>query len=64
MSALFLSRAEVLPGREEFLSLSVEWYHRWIETGDPLILQRILDYNQDDCVATRVRLCDLAPCDG
>jgi hypothetical protein len=36
--------------------LSVEWYHRWIETGDPLILQRILDYKPDNRVATRARL--------
>jgi predicted RecB family nuclease len=35
---------------------SIEWYHRWIESGDPRIRQRILDYNEDDCVATRVLL--------
>ncbi len=35
---------------------SVEWYHRWIESGDPDIRQRILEYNEDDCVATRVLL--------
>jgi predicted RecB family nuclease len=35
---------------------SIEWYHRWIESGDPTIRQRILDYNEDDCVATRVLL--------
>ena len=35
---------------------SIEWYHRWIESGDPNIRQRILDYNEDDCVATRVLL--------
>ncbi len=33
---------------------SIEWFHRWIETGDPAIRQRILDYNEDDCRATRV----------
>lgn len=33
---------------------SIEWYHRWIETGDPAIKQRILDYNEDDCRATGV----------
>ncbi len=33
---------------------SIEWFHNWIETGDPLIRQRILDYNEDDCRATRV----------
>ncbi|MFC2069470.1 TM0106 family RecB-like putative nuclease [Chloroflexota bacterium] len=35
---------------------SIEWYHRWVETGDPDIKQRILDYNEDDCMATRVLL--------
>lgn len=35
---------------------SIEWYHRWVETGDPAIRQRILDYNEDDCIATRVLL--------
>lgn len=33
---------------------SIEWYHRWIESGDPTIKQRILDYNEDDCLATGV----------
>lgn len=33
---------------------SIEWFHRWIESGDPAIRQRILDYNEDDCRATRV----------
>jgi predicted RecB family nuclease len=33
---------------------SIEWYHRWIESGDKDIRQRILDYNEDDCIATRV----------
>ncbi len=32
---------------------SIEWYHRWVETGDSNIKQRILDYNEDDCKATR-----------
>ena len=35
---------------------SIEWYHRWTESSDPEIRQRILDYNEDDCVATRVLL--------
>lgn len=35
---------------------SIEWFHRWIETGDKEIRQRILDYNEDDCRATRVLL--------
>ena len=33
---------------------SIEWFHRWVETGDTTIRQRILDYNEDDCRATRV----------
>ncbi len=33
---------------------SIEWFHRWVETGDETIRQRILDYNEDDCRATRV----------
>ncbi len=33
---------------------SIEWFHRWIETSDPAIRQRILEYNEDDCRATRV----------
>lgn len=35
---------------------SIEWYDRWIETRDPRIRQRILEYNEDDCRATRVLL--------
>lgn len=35
---------------------SIEWYHRYVETRDPAILQRILDYNEDDCRATAVLL--------
>ena len=35
---------------------SIEWFDRWITTGDCLIRQRILDYNEDDCRATRVLL--------
>ena len=33
---------------------SIEWYNRWIGSGDPVIKQRILDYNEDDCLATGV----------
>ena len=33
---------------------SIEWFHRWIENRDAAIRQRILDYNEDDCRATRV----------
>lgn len=35
---------------------SIEWYHRWVETNDPAIRQRIIDYNEDDCRATIVLL--------
>ncbi len=35
---------------------SIEWFDRWIQTGDTAVKQRILDYNEDDCVATRVVL--------
>ena len=33
---------------------SIEWFNRWVETGDPEVRKRILDYNEDDCRATRV----------
>ena len=33
---------------------SIEWFHEWVESGDPGVRQRILDYNEDDCRATRV----------
>jgi predicted RecB family nuclease len=35
---------------------SVEWFDRWCRERDPEIRQRILDYNEDDCRATRVLL--------
>jgi predicted RecB family nuclease len=35
---------------------SIEWFDQWIKTGDPAIKQRILTYNEDDVVATRVLL--------
>jgi predicted RecB family nuclease len=35
---------------------SIEWYARWLETRDPAIKQRILQYNEDDCHAMRVLL--------
>ena len=35
---------------------SIEWYHRWVEIGDVNIKTRILKYNEDDCIATRVLL--------
>lgn len=35
---------------------SIEWYHRWVETRDASIRNRILVYNEDDCIAMRVLL--------
>lgn len=35
---------------------SIEWFDRWVRTRDPEVRQRILDYNEDDCRATRVLL--------
>jgi len=35
---------------------SIEWYHRWVESRDLSIRQRIRDYNEDDCRAMRVLL--------
>jgi predicted RecB family nuclease len=35
---------------------SIEWFQRWVETRDPAIRQRILDYNEDDCRAIIVLL--------
>jgi predicted RecB family nuclease len=35
---------------------SIEWFDQWVRTGDPSIRQRIIDYNEDDCRATRVLL--------
>jgi len=35
---------------------SIEWFDQWIRSGDPTHKQRILDYNEDDCIATRVLL--------
>jgi len=35
---------------------SIEWFDRWAKTGDPAIKARIVDYNEDNCRATRVLL--------
>jgi predicted RecB family nuclease len=35
---------------------SIEWYNQWVQTGDSTVKQRILEYNEDDCRATRVLL--------
>ena len=33
---------------------SIEWFHRWVVSGDREIRQNILDYNEDDCRTTPV----------
>jgi uncharacterized protein len=33
---------------------SIEWFDQWAKTGDPRLRQRLLDYNEDDCLAMRV----------
>jgi predicted RecB family nuclease len=35
---------------------SIQWFDEWVTTRDPAIQRRILDYNEDDCVAMRVVL--------
>lgn len=35
---------------------SIEWFNRWVKIADLDVRQRILDYNEDDCIATRVLL--------
>ena len=35
---------------------SIQWFDEWVTTRDPAIRQRILDYNEDDCIAMRVVL--------
>lgn len=35
---------------------SIEWFDRWIQSGDLAIKQRIIEYNEDDCRATRILL--------
>jgi predicted RecB family nuclease len=35
---------------------SVEWFDRWCRERNPEVRHRILDYNEDDCRATRVLL--------
>ena len=36
---------------------SVLWYQDWLKTGDQSILQQILDYNEDDVLATWIVRC-------
>ena len=33
-------------------ALSIEWFNRFIESKDEKVMERILVYNKDDCVAT------------
>lgn len=35
---------------------SIEWFDRWVKSGDDKVKSRILEYNEDDCRATRVLL--------
>ncbi len=35
---------------------SIEWFQRWSKNKDEKIKERILQYNEDDCLATRVLL--------
>lgn len=35
---------------------SIEWFDQWVRSRDPAVRARILDYNEDDCKATRVLL--------
>lgn len=35
---------------------SIEWFDRWVKSGDPRLKARLLDYNEDDCRAMRVVL--------
>jgi len=35
---------------------SIEWYQRWVQTGDVAVRERIIQYNEDDCRATAVVL--------
>lgn len=30
---------------------SIQWFNDWCDSKDPKVLQRILDYNEDDCIA-------------
>jgi uncharacterized protein len=35
-------------------ALSIQWYNKFLETNDTAILNRILEYNEDDCKATMI----------
>ncbi len=40
---------------------SIQWFNEWCKDREPAKLQRILDYNEDDCLAMRVLKDTLAP---
>ena len=40
---------------------SIQWFNEWCQTKSPRTLQRILDYNEDDCKAMVVLLDCLRP---
>jgi len=35
-------------------ALSIQWFNEYIETKNPDIMKRIIEYNEDDCKATLV----------
>jgi predicted RecB family nuclease len=35
-------------------ALSIEWFNKYIDTKDESVLNRLLEYNEDDCIATKV----------
>ena len=35
-------------------ALSIQWFNEYLEDKDPKKLQRIIEYNEDDCKATMV----------
>jgi len=35
-------------------ALSIQWFNEFVESKDEKILKRILEYNEDDCIATMV----------
>lgn len=35
-------------------ALSIQWYNEYVEKNDKKIMERILEYNEDDCIATMV----------
>ena len=35
-------------------ALSIQWFNEYLKEKDEKILKRILEYNEDDCIATMV----------